>query len=81
MLTDAIGWGMDSLEVDQRDDIVAAHPRGDFKKEFLQAFVDGLKNRPDTTYGTVNADILEHFVPGFLRMSMVERVLDAPWPR
>jgi len=81
VLTDAIGWWMDILEVDQTDEIVAAHPRGDFKKEFLQAFVDGLKNRPDTTYGTVNADILEHFVPGFRRTSMVERVLDAPWPR
>jgi hypothetical protein len=81
VLTDAIGWGMDILEVDQTDEIVAAHPRGDFKKEFLQAFFDGLKNRPETTYGTVNADILEHFVPGFRRTSMVERVLDAPWPR
>ncbi|WP_328974432.1 HD domain-containing protein [Streptomyces canus] len=81
VLTDAIGWGMDRLEVDQMDEIVAVHPRGDFKKEFLQAFVDGLKNRPDTTYGTVNADILEHFVPGFRRTSMVERVIGAPWPR
>lgn len=81
VLTDAIGWGMDTLEVDQMDEIVAVHPRGDFKKEFLQAFVDGLKNRPDTTYGTVNADILEHFLPGFRRTSMVERVIDAPWPR
>ncbi|MCX5257037.1 HD domain-containing protein [Streptomyces canus] len=81
VLTDAIGWEMDRLEVDQMDEIVAVHPRGDFKKEFLQAFVDGLKNRPDTTYGTVNADILEHFVPGFRRTSMVERVIDAPWPR
>jgi hypothetical protein len=81
VLTDAIGWGSDRLDGDQLDEIVAAHPRGDFKKEFLHAFVDGLKDRPDTTYGTVNADILEHFVPGFRRGSMVQRVLDAPWPR
>ncbi|WP_181140596.1 HD domain-containing protein [Streptomyces sp. Ru62] len=81
VLTDAIGWGMDRLEGDQLDEIVAAHPRGDFKKEFLQAFFDGLKDRPDTTYGTINADILEHFVPGFRRTSMVERINDAPWPR
>ncbi|MEV5386592.1 HD domain-containing protein [Streptomyces sp. NPDC052721] len=81
VLTDAIGWGMDRLEGDQMDEIVAAHPRGDFKKEFLQAFLDGLKDRPDTTYGTMNADILEHFVPGFRRVSMVERINDAPWPR
>lgn len=81
VLTDALGWGLDRLPSDQLDEIVAAHPRGDFKKEFLQAFVDGLKDRPDTTYGTINADVLEHFVPGFRRTSMVERILDAPWPR
>ncbi|MFF4031181.1 HD domain-containing protein [Streptomyces sviceus] len=81
VLTDAIGWGLDGLERDQMDEIVAAHPRDDFKREFLRAFVDGLKDRPDTTYGTVNADVLEHFVPGFRRTSMVERILDAPWPQ
>ncbi|MFF9768870.1 HD domain-containing protein [Streptomyces sp. NPDC053086] len=81
VLTDAVGWGLDRLEGDRLDEIVAAHPRGDFKKEFLQAFVDGLKDRPDTTYGTINADVLEHFVPGFRRASMVERIIEAPWPR
>ncbi|MDH6455827.1 hypothetical protein M2156_008463 [Streptomyces sp. SAI-149] len=81
VLTDAIGWELDGMGRDRTDEIIAVHPRGDFKKEFLQAFVDGLKDRPDTTYGTVNADILEHFVPGFRRTSMVERVLDAPWPQ
>lgn len=80
VLTDAIGWGLDRLAEDEVEEIVAAHPRGEFKKEFLQAFVDGLKHRPDTTYGTVNADVLEHFVPGFRRTSMVERIMDAPWP-
>ncbi len=78
VLTDALGWGLDRLDGHRVDEIVAAHPRGDFKKEFLQQFVDGLKDRPDTTYGTINADVLEHFVPGFRRASMVERVLDAP---
>ncbi|WP_406011118.1 HD domain-containing protein [Streptomyces sp. NBC_00637] len=81
VLTDAVGWGLNMLEGDQLDEILAAHPRGDFKREFLQAFVEGLENRPDTTYGTVNADVLEHFVPGFRRTSMVERIMNAPWPQ
>jgi hypothetical protein len=81
VLTDAVGWGLEELDGDRLDEIVAVHPRGDFKKEFLQAFVEGLKDRPDTTYGTMNADILEHFVPGFRRTSMFERVTNAPWPR
>ncbi|MFF3964151.1 HD domain-containing protein [Streptomyces griseorubiginosus] len=81
VLTDAVGWELNSLESGRAEEIVSAHPRGDFKKEFLEVFVDGLKDRPDTTYGTVNADVLEHFLPGFRRTSMVERILDSPWPR
>jgi hypothetical protein len=81
VLTDAVGWGLDGLGRDEVDAIVAAHPRGNFKEEFLQVFVEGLRARPDTTYGTVNADVLERFVPGFYRMSMVDRILDAPWPK
>jgi hypothetical protein len=80
VLTDAIGFGLAGLDHDQLDEILAAHPRGDFKNEFLQTFVDGLANRPATTNGTVNSDVLEHFVPGFRRTTMVERVLGSPWP-
>jgi hypothetical protein len=39
--------------------VVNAHPRpGHFKKEFIQAFYDGMRHRPETTFGTVNADVL-----------------------
>ncbi|MER6527172.1 HD domain-containing protein [Streptomyces sp. NPDC001508] len=80
VLTDALGRDLDELDRSQVDEITAVHPRGDFKNEFLQAFVDGLKHRPETTNGTVNADVLEHFVPGFRRTTMVERIIGAPWP-
>ncbi|MFD3475787.1 HD domain-containing protein [Streptomyces sp. NPDC058695] len=79
VLTDAVGWGLDGLEGDQVDEIAAAHPRGNFKKEFVQTFIEGLKDRPDTTYGTINSDYLERFVPGFHRTSVIERITDAPW--
>ncbi|WP_371673863.1 HD domain-containing protein [Streptomyces sp. NBC_00289] len=80
VLTDAVGWGLDGMDGDAVEEITVTHPRGEFKKEFLEAFVEGLKNRPDTTYGTVNSDVLEHFVPSFRRTSMVERITGAPWP-
>jgi HD domain len=80
VLTDAIGFGLDGLEHDQLGEILAVHPRGDFKNEFLRAHVEGLKNRPGTTNGTVNSDVLEHFIPGFKRTTMVELVLGSPWP-
>ncbi|QRP50248.1 HD domain-containing protein [Amycolatopsis sp. FDAARGOS 1241] len=80
VLTDVLGFGLDTLDPQQVEEILAAHPRGDFKNEFLQAFFDGLKHRPDTTYGTVNAGVLEHFIPGFKSATMVERIRGSVWP-
>lgn len=80
VLTDAIGFGLDQLDPADVVAVTAADPRGDFKQEFLQTFVDALKDRPDTTFGTMNADVLAEFVPGFQRLSMVDRVRSAPWP-
>jgi hypothetical protein len=75
-----LGLGLDGMEHDQLDAILAVHPRGDFKNEFLRAYVNGLENRPETTNGTVNSDVLEHFIPGFQRTTTVERILGSPWP-
>ncbi|MGV9212982.1 HD domain-containing protein [Micromonospora sp. RB23] len=80
VLTDVLGLGLDGLDTDQLTEILAVHPRGDFKNEFLRTTVEGLKNRPETTIGTVNSDYLEHFVPGFQRVTTVERIVGSPWP-
>jgi HD domain len=80
VLTDVVGFGLDELHTDQVDEILAVHPRGDFKNEFLVAYFNGFKNRPETTNGTVNSDVIEHFIPGVRRTTTVERMLGAPWP-
>lgn len=79
VLVDALGFSLDELDGDLVAEITAAHPRADFKNGFLKAFVEGLAHRPDTTYGTVNADVLEHFVPGFQRGNMVDRIMGSAW--
>jgi hypothetical protein len=79
VLVDAVGLSLDELDSDQVAEITAVHPRADFKNGFLQTFLDGLAHRPDTTYGTVNADVLAHFVPGFRRGDMVDRVMSSVW--
>jgi hypothetical protein len=39
--------------------VVEAHPRGNhFKEDIVQAFYDGIKLKPDTTFGNVKADVL-----------------------
>lgn len=80
VLTDVVGVGLDRLDAERVDAVLAVHPRGDFKKEFLSAYFDGIKTRPETTNGTVNSDVLEHFLPDFRRTTMVDRVLGSAWP-
>ncbi|MEU4667579.1 HD domain-containing protein [Amycolatopsis sp. NPDC023774] len=79
VLTDVLGYGFDGLDLAQVEEILAFHPRGDFKNDFLRTFVDALKHRPETTNGTVNSDILEHFIPDFRRTTTVERITGSPW--
>lgn len=78
--TDVLGLRLDSLTQHEIDAIIAVHPRPNFKNEILQAFTDGFQERPDTTFGTVNADVLEHFVPGFHRIDFVDVIKNSGWP-
>ena len=46
----------------------------------LAAFNDGMKHRPHTTFGTMNADVLAHFDPTFERDDFVDIILNSSWP-
>lgn len=59
--------------------LTAAHPRPDFKRRILRAFSEGVKHRPDSTFGTVNADVLAHYDPSFVRGDFVETILGNSW--
>lgn len=78
--TDVLGTGYGLLDPALVAEVVAAHPRPDFKRRILAAFTAGVEDRPDTTFGNVKADVLEHFVPGFTRGDFVETVLGSAWP-
>ena len=77
--TDVLGIWYHSISDEQRDAVVAAHPRPDFKNQILQAFTDGNVHRPDSTFGNVNADVLSHFMPGYERGDFVEVIRGNPW--
>jgi HD domain len=78
--TDVLGIRLDAIDAADLGAVTAAHPRPNFKNEILQAFTDGFKSRPETTFGTVNADVLEHFVPGFHRLDFVDVIKNSAWP-
>ncbi len=77
---DVVGIGRDDVAPEALAAVTAAHPRPDFKNRILAAFNDGMKRRPQTTAGTMNADILAHFDPSFRRVDFVDKILDNSWP-
>lgn len=76
---DVLGIGYHDLDAADRAAVVAVHPRPDFKKRILAAFTDGVRPKPQTTFGNVKADVLAHYVPGFERGDFVRTILDSPW--
>lgn len=76
---DVLGIGYDEITAQEREAVVAAHPRPDFKNNILKEFTHGIAPRPGTTFGNVKADVLERFVPGFVRGNFVDTILQSPW--
>ena len=78
--TDVLGIGRDKVAQEARDAVTAAHPRPDFKRRIIAAFNEGMKHRPDSTFGTMNDDVLAHFDPTFKRQDFVDVILTNSWP-
>ncbi|WKK23779.1 HD domain-containing protein [Streptomyces olivoreticuli] len=77
---DVLGIGYHDLDEADRAAVVALHPRPGFKRRILEAFADGVRPKPQTTFGNVKADVLAHYEPGFERGDFVRTILDSPWP-
>ncbi len=77
---DVLGIGRESLAADALAAVTAAHPRPDFKNRIIAAFNDGMKHRPQTTFGTMNDDVLAHCDPAFEREDFVNLILSNSWP-
>lgn len=60
--------------------MTTAHQRSDFKNRILAAFNNGMKDRRRTTFGTMNADVLQHFDHTFVRSDFVDKILNNGWP-
>ena len=78
---DVLGLTYDQYPQEVRQAVVDAHPRDDhFKQDIIQAFYDGIKHRPQTTFGNVKADVLELKDPTFRRGNFCQVILGSSWP-
>jgi hypothetical protein len=64
---DLYGSPFDALSPEQRDAVLAAHPRTKFKTGMIEALAAGISDKPETAVGTMMTDILEATVPGYVR--------------
>jgi hypothetical protein len=64
---DVLGLHFDELSTQQREAVLAAHPRIEFKAGIVEAFAGGMREKPETAFGTMNTDILEATVPGYVK--------------
>jgi hypothetical protein len=77
---DVVGRGYEEIPDDQRKAVVAAYPRGhDFEHAIIDVFYEGLKRRPQTTYGTFNDDYLAFKDPAFRRVDVCSVILSSRW--
>jgi hypothetical protein len=77
---DCLGFAYQQFTQVQRDAVVAAHPRGaDFKTNIIDAFYGGMKHRPDSTFGTVNDDVLAFKDASFQRTDYCKVILGSDW--
>jgi hypothetical protein len=77
---DVAGRGYDQFPDAQREAVIAAFPREtDFEDGIIDAFYQGMKHRPDSTFGTFNDDVLAFKDPNFRRVDICSVILASSW--
>ncbi|HEY4415655.1 MAG TPA: HD domain-containing protein [Verrucomicrobiae bacterium] len=77
---DVLGLTYQEYSEAEREAVVRAHPRPErFKEEIIQAFYDGIKHKPDTTFGNVKADVIADQEPKFVPGNFCRVIRNSAW--
>jgi hypothetical protein len=77
---DVLGLTYSEYVAAEREAVVRAHPRTEhFKEDIIQAFYDGIKHKPQTTFGNVKADVLADKDPKFRRSNFCTVIRESAW--
>jgi hypothetical protein len=77
---DVMGLGFTEVSDDAREEVLAAHPRKNFKADIVRAFANGIAHKPETVFGNVKADVLERMLLGYRRPNFCDLIATAPFP-
>ena len=77
---DVLGLAYSEYSDAEREAVVKAYPRtAHFKDDIIQAFYDGIKHKPDTTFGNVKADVIADKEPHFHRGNFCSVIRQSAW--
>ena len=77
---DVLGLTYDEYSTAEREAVVSAFPRtAHFKEDILEAFYQGIKHKPDTTFGNVKADVIADKEPRFQRGNFCAVIRGSAW--
>ena len=77
---DVLGIAYSEFSDADREAIVVAYPRTEhFKEDIIQAFYDGIKHKPETTFGNVKADVLADKDANFKRINFCSIIRGSQW--
>lgn len=77
---DVLGLTYAEYADEVRNAVVAKYPRTpNFKEDILQAFYDGIRHKPGTTFGNVKADVLADKDPRFVRGNFCSVIRASKW--
>jgi hypothetical protein len=77
---DVLGLTYKEYSEAEREAVVRAHPRPErFKEKIIQAFYDGNKHRPDTTFGNVNGDVIADKEQKFKPVNFCSIIRNSSW--
>jgi hypothetical protein len=73
------GFQYDRIPPDEMKGVLAAFPRLAMKRRFTDSVCRVVRTRPETTYDNFASDFGERFVPGYVRPSTVDFLMNAPF--
>jgi hypothetical protein len=77
---DVLGLTYAEYSDTEREAVVRAFPRTPaFKEDIIQAFYDGIRHKPETTFGNVKADVMADKEPGFVRTNFCSVIRRSAW--
>jgi HD domain len=77
---DVLGMHFDAVSPERRAEVIAAHPRTGFKRGIVDAFYEGIRDKPETAFGTMNTDILAAKLPGYVAPNMCDLIASSRLP-